>query len=295
MHEKDKNNILNMLYFMVVTAYLFLMVLFSLDSFKGDKPLWQNIAEFAIHLLPAVIFISFVLLRYMNKNLSALLLIVYSIASVIFFSSYNSLISFALVSLAPLATGIMEFFIKKPDQEEKVQSKLVLYSAICLDGNIADINGGVDWIYEGADYGYDEFYSSVDSVLLGSNTYEQILSFGKFPYEDKECYVFSQRDEFKDHDKIQQIENDAADFVKEHKEKTNKMIWLVGGGKLNTTMLEAGLIDEIILFSHPVVLGGGIKLFETEKSFTAEFRLIEVKSFDNGVVKLHYIKKQIVH
>ena len=291
MVESDRNNILNMLYFMVVTAYLFLMVLFSLDSFKGDQQLWQNIAGFAIHLLPTVIFIGFVLLRYKNKKLSAVLLIVYSIASVIFFSSYNSLVSFAFISLIPLAAGTMEFLIKKSDQEDEKQSKIVLYSAICLEGNIADIDGGIEWLYEGKEYGYDEFYSSVEMILLGGNTYEQILSFGKFPYEGKENYVFSENEELKENKHVEIIRDDAAEFVKDLKQRSNKMIWLVGGGKLNASMLEAGLIDEITLFYHPVALGGGVKLFETEKSFYTEFILNEVKSFENGVVKVHYLKK----
>ncbi len=65
-------------------------------------------------------------------------------------------------------------------------TEVVYYVAMSLDGCIATADGGVEWLapFEsgGEDRGYVDFYSSIDSLLMGSRTYEQILSFGDWPY-----------------------------------------------------------------------------------------------------------------
>jgi dihydrofolate reductase len=76
---------------------------------------------------------------------------------------------------------------------------LKLYIAISLDNHIARSNGSVDWLEsvpnpEQHDYGYQTFYDSIDTTLMGFNTYQEILNFGVyFPYPDKSNYVFSRR------------------------------------------------------------------------------------------------------
>ena len=69
--------------------------------------------------------------------------------------------------------------------------KIILYIATSLDGYIARENGSVDWLPEHAESGYDEFYKTVDTVLMGRKTYEQILTFGAYPYEGKKSYVLT--------------------------------------------------------------------------------------------------------
>ena len=75
--------------------------------------------------------------------------------------------------------------------------EIVYYVACSLDGFIATRDAGVDWLStveaEGEDYGYREFFDGVDAMLMGSRTYEQVLGFGQWPYGDKRCVVFSQR------------------------------------------------------------------------------------------------------
>ena len=69
--------------------------------------------------------------------------------------------------------------------------KIVLYIATSQDGYIADENGSVDWLPQtlsetaGQDYGYQEFYDSVDAITIGRKTYEYILGFGDWPYPGK--------------------------------------------------------------------------------------------------------------
>ncbi|MEH2434913.1 MAG: hypothetical protein V7K25_11790 [Nostoc sp.] len=68
-------------------------------------------------------------------------------------------------------------------------TKVTLYIAASLDGYIARSDGGIDWLSildtEGEDYGYTEFYESIDAIVLGSNTYQVALGFNEWPYPEK--------------------------------------------------------------------------------------------------------------
>jgi len=68
--------------------------------------------------------------------------------------------------------------------------KIKLFIASSLDGYIAREDGSVDWLQENAKSGYDEFYKTIDTIIMGRRTYEQILSFGAFPYEEKIIYLY---------------------------------------------------------------------------------------------------------
>ena len=63
--------------------------------------------------------------------------------------------------------------------------KIKLYIASSLDSFIADENGSIDWLFSDADYGYTEYYNSVDTILVGRKTYEQSLTFEEYPYKGK--------------------------------------------------------------------------------------------------------------
>lgn len=75
--------------------------------------------------------------------------------------------------------------------------KVILYIATSEDGFIADKNGGVEWLPapsdEAEDFGYKEFYNSIDCLVMGSATYEQCLTFGPWPYPDKTTFVYTKR------------------------------------------------------------------------------------------------------
>ena len=73
--------------------------------------------------------------------------------------------------------------------------EIIYYVAASLDGLIATPDGGIDWLkpFEGGaeDYGYGEFYASIEAVLLGRATYETALRFPEWPYPGKPYWVFS--------------------------------------------------------------------------------------------------------
>lgn len=170
--------------------------------------------------------------------------------------------------------------------------KLVLYIAVSLDGFIAGEGESLEWLdaVEGrGDNGYEDFYKDVDTVLMGRKTYDWIMNHTEFPYAGKESFVFSHspRKSTKD---VTFISEDAAEFVSRLRERSEKRIWLVGGGRLLHTLLEAGLVDEMILTVAPVVLGKGTPLFYETKEETA-FVLTDMERFGQ-FAQLHYTVNQ---
>lgn len=65
--------------------------------------------------------------------------------------------------------------------------KVILYIGSSLDGYIAREDGTIDWLFTDGDYGYKQFYDSVDTVLLGRKTYDQVLEFTKSPFEKRDA------------------------------------------------------------------------------------------------------------
>lgn len=173
--------------------------------------------------------------------------------------------------------------------------KVKVYIATSLDGWIADKEGKIDWLTgfpnpEGTDYGYSEFLATIDTTLIGNSTYKDILILSEeFPYPDKTNYVFTRNPSLQDTKYVQFVHTPAAEFVRELKQGAGADIWLVGGGLLNGSLLEAGLIDEMIIHVMPVILGDGIPLFGGVNVNTA-FELLRHKAYSSGVLELHYKK-----
>jgi dihydrofolate reductase len=165
---------------------------------------------------------------------------------------------------------------------------LRLYIASSLDGYIAGPKGELDWLDIGGDldYGYREFYASIDATLMGNATYQQALTFGPFPYPDKTNYVFTRGAPPADDAHARFVSGDIAAFVRSLKDAPGADIWLVGGGQVNTVMLNAGLIDEVILTMAPVVLGEGIPLFAPGAA-RASFATTGWEAYETGLVQWH--------
>lgn len=167
--------------------------------------------------------------------------------------------------------------------------KLKLFIACSIDGFIARENGDVEWLFTDADYGYDKFYKTIDTTLMGKNTYKKILTFGEFPYKDKINYVFAHQAQPK-RDNVEFIQKDATYFVKNLKNKpTGSDIWLIGGGQIISLLHNHALIDEYILAIHPIILGEGITLFDFIHQEQA-LKLKEHQIYESGLVQLTYEK-----
>lgn len=173
------------------------------------------------------------------------------------------------------------------------QSKLVFYGAISLDGYLARENHALDWLFgtEGEEEtGYQEFYESVDIILMGRNTYDQIsiLSPDKFPYEGKPCYVFS-RTLTGGNEHVTFINEDIVGFTQSLKEQAGKRIWIVGGGEVLQHLLHAKIVDEFIIQIAPTIIGRGIPLF-VEGDQENELTLVGVRRYKQFAELQYHVK-----
>ena len=153
--------------------------------------------------------------------------------------------------------------------------RIILNIACSLDGYIAREDGSIDWLpTDGGDFGMKKFMNSIDTVLLGRTTYEQILTFDcDYPYANKKSYVFSRNSGTENKNNVEFV-SDMIGFSKKLVESPGKDIWLVGGGEIISVFLKAGLIDEVILSMVPIVIGSGIPLFKNT-SKDIKFEIIE--------------------
>ena len=162
--------------------------------------------------------------------------------------------------------------------------KIILYIASSLDGYIARENGDVDWLPINTDSGYDNFYKSIDTVIMGKKTYDQILTFGDYPYKGKKSYVFTRNDSLTKDENVEfasNVEEFSRNLV-----SSKGNIWLVGGSELFSAFLEHKLVDEIILSIIPTVLGKGIPLFQNINQET-NLKLIKTTEY-SGLAELTY-------
>ncbi len=143
-------------------------------------------------------------------------------------------------------------------------TKIILYIATSKDGYIADENGSVDWLPQtleetkGQDYGYHEFYNTVDALAIGRKTYDQILGFGDWPYPGKLSYIFTHKPMQSLNKDIEFVLDDIPTFIRELEDRNLKKLWMVGGADLIEAFYTKGRIDEFIITVFPCVLGKGI-------------------------------------
>jgi dihydrofolate reductase len=167
--------------------------------------------------------------------------------------------------------------------------KVILGVAVSLDAFIAGTNDDYDWCFTDQDYGLSHFFKRIDTMFLGRKTYEMTLAMGEngaggFP-KLKE-YIFSTTlNKVKEGATL--INSDIKTKVERIKMEKGKDIWLFGGAGLTTSLLNLGLVDELSLAVHPILLGGGKPLFSKIKD-RINLTLVDTKTFSTGLVSLTY-------
>ncbi len=175
-------------------------------------------------------------------------------------------------------------------------SKVILYIATSLDGYIATKDNNVSWL-KGDDsdpenFGsYEMFYESIDTIILGYNTYHEIvnvLAKDKWPYVGKKTYVLTSKD-LKDEEDIFFIKENLESLIEKLKKESEKDIWICGGARLFNELHNLDLVDEYCISMIPTILGDGIKLFNSNAKYQ-ELKLLSTCNY-NGIVDLYYCKK----
>lgn len=170
-------------------------------------------------------------------------------------------------------------------------ANVILYIATSLDGYIARKDGGIDWLSAmetpKTDYGYADFYSTVDAIVLGSKTYELALSFGEWPYPGKTSYVFTRRDLRTDREDVVFTDASPESLLSEIESAGQSRIWLVGGAELTASFLRLKLVNEFIISVVPILLGEGIPLF-LPPYHEQRLKLTRAEQYPTGLVQMSY-------
>jgi len=176
--------------------------------------------------------------------------------------------------------------------------KVILYTATSLDGFIARPDGNLDWLTSipnpaTGDYGYEDPLSSIETIIMGRKTYDEVIGFGiEWPYVGFKTYIVTTDVHYTPKSVDTYILNsNLKDFIHETKKISKKDIWLVGGGKLTTSFINHGLVDRMIITIIPKVISEGIPLF-APKPAESNWSLIKVQQFNTGVVNLTYDKAE---
>lgn len=169
--------------------------------------------------------------------------------------------------------------------------KVLMNLAVSLDGFIEGPQGEYDWCFTDQDYGMTAFMKRIDTVFYGRKSYEMMMrastdSSGQNSFVQFDSYVFSTtlQEPFPN---TKLISTNGVEVVREMKRQKGKDIWLFGGADLLTTFIKEGLVDELSLAIHPLLLGSGKLLFQDIRA-RVNLRLIDSQNYDSGLVILRY-------
>lgn len=165
---------------------------------------------------------------------------------------------------------------------------IILGLAVSLDSFIEGSNGEYDWCFTDQDYGMADFFKRIDTIFVGRKTYEMSLGQegGIEGFPKMKEYIFSNTLDVVPTGKTL-IRGDIEAQVQQIKQEDGKDIWLFGGAELTTVLMNLGLVDELWLSVHPIILGSGKPLFINIKDRTLLTHL-ETKTYSTGLVSLKY-------
>jgi len=167
--------------------------------------------------------------------------------------------------------------------------KLILQLAVSLDSFIEGPQGEFDWCFTDGDYGMSDFFKRIDAIFIGRKSYELALKMGGTAppgFPSLKEYVFSNTMKNITGNRVL-VNGEIKAAVQKIKSEPGKDIWLFGGADLSASLLNHGLVDEMTLAVHPVVLGRGKPLFQNIKK-RINLELTASKTYPNGLMMLSY-------
>ena len=170
--------------------------------------------------------------------------------------------------------------------------RVIVHIATSADGYIARSDGDLEWLTSRPApkgfYGMNAFMGSVDTKVLGRKTYEVSLRMGARFDSQSRNIVFSRHPPPEDAPSGVEFVKDAiGPFVSRLREQPGKDIWLMGGGEIIASFLDAQAIDEFVISVAPVFIGDGIPLI-ARRHRHVPLELYSSDRFEDGMVQLHY-------
>lgn len=172
--------------------------------------------------------------------------------------------------------------------------KIVAYIGTSLDGFIARKDGEIDWLIQFDDQetnqSYTEFISDIDAIVIGRGTFEKVLTFPTWFYQQKVFVLSTQIKEIPDNlkEKVSILSMKPKELLLYLSDKGYTNIY-IDGGKVIQNFLNENLLDELIITTVPVLIGDGIPLFG-RLDHEIYLKHIQTNVLSNGLVKSHYKK-----
>ena len=169
--------------------------------------------------------------------------------------------------------------------------KLSVFVGTSVDGFLARHNGTFDFLDAGGNepHGYEEFFASIDTLVIGRNTYEVILAFPEWPYGDKRVVVLSTRPlDFSKlrRARVEQMSGAPAEIAAKLSASGAQHVYVDGGITIQR-FLRAGLINSITVTRVPILIGEGIPLFGSLPRDVL-LRHVATQTYTGGLVKTEY-------
>lgn len=174
--------------------------------------------------------------------------------------------------------------------------KAIVYIGTSLDGFIARKDGDIDWLTQFANdeamKAYEEFISRIDAIVIGRGTFEKVLTFPSWPYEQKAFLLSTSIKQVPDilKEKITLLSMKPKELLNYLSGNGFSNIY-VDGGKVIQEFLKEDLIDELIISKVPVLIGSGIPLFDYFDT-DLKFRHIQTQVSSNGLVRSYYERQR---
>lgn len=166
------------------------------------------------------------------------------------------------------------------------------YVAASVDGYIADENDQLGWLmefegFDGQEAAYNEFFKDIGAIVLGADTYSWMLREmnGEWPYAGLPVWIFTHRElaAFPGAD-LTFIRGEVPFWAGDIARSANgKDVWVVGGGSIAGQFIDEGLLDELFLYTMPVLLGGGRPLAAMRGK--GKLKLTSSKQFAGGILE----------
>ena len=172
--------------------------------------------------------------------------------------------------------------------------KCSIFIAASLDGFIARTDGSVDWLdvadhSGGEDHGYKAFVDTVDVLVMGRNSFDKVLTFGEWPYADQRVAVLTHRALTVPkgaEETVEAVAGTPLEVIDQLAARGARHLYIDGGETIQQ-FLRAGLIQQLVITTIPVLLGSGIPLFGPLGA-DIKLTLVACKSYPDGLVQTRY-------
>ena len=175
--------------------------------------------------------------------------------------------------------------------------KVSAFLGTSLDGFIAREDGSIEWLNDAhkkvssdEDFGFKSFLVSIDLIIMGRKTFEQVITFANWQYNNTKIIVLTSKN-IEIPEKLKQTvttcnSTSPKQLIKELSDQSINHIY-IDGGTVIQDFLSAGLVDEITVTIVPILIGKG-KSFSGLLSKDLSLEHLKTTVFNFGFVQVKY-------